>query len=112
MFKVSRALFLGAALSAGFAISNLGPQLALAQGITTGGLTGEVGDQAGAVLPKTTIVAINNATGAKVAQNSREDGGFSLLNLPAGTYTITFSSPGFADAVVKDVVVNVATRDL
>lgn len=112
MFKVSRALFLGAALSAGFVFFNLGPQHAYAQGITTGGLTGEVSDQAGAVLPKTAIIAVNNATGARVAQNSREDGGFSLLNLPAGTYTITFTSPGFADAVLKDVIVNVATRDL
>jgi len=83
-----------------------------AQGITTGGLTGEVIDQAGAVLPKTSIIAVNSATGAKVAQTSREDGGFSLLNLPAGTYTVTFSSPGFSDAVLKDVLVNVGTREL
>ena len=112
MFKVSRALFLGAAISAGFVLSNLGPQLASAQGITTGGLTGEVVDQASAVLPRTSITAVNTATGARVAQTSREDGGFSLFNLPAGTYTVTFSSPGFAEAVLKDVVVNVGTRDL
>jgi hypothetical protein len=112
MFKVSRALFLGAAISAGFVLSNLGTQSAAAQGITTGGLTGEAVDQAGAVLPKTSIVAINTATGARVAQNAREDGGFSLLNLPAGTYDITFSSAGFSDAVLKNVLVNVGTRDL
>jgi hypothetical protein len=112
MFKVSRALFLGAVISAGFVLSNLGTQSAAAQGITTGGLTGEAVDQAGAVLPKTSIVAINTATGARVAQNAREDGGFSLLNLPTGTYDITFTSAGFSDAVVKNVLVNVGTRDL
>ncbi|MBS1803856.1 MAG: TonB-dependent receptor [Acidobacteria bacterium] len=112
MSRMFRALFIGAVLGATFTVSNPGTRFAAAQGITTGGLTGEVGDQAGAVLPKTTITAVNSATGARVTQNSREDGGFSLLNLPAGYYTITFSSPGFADAVLKDVQVNVGTRDV
>ena len=99
MSKVSRALFLGVVLVTGFGFFNLVPQLASAQGITTGGLTGEVGDQAGAVLPRAAIIAVNDATGARVAQSSREDGGFSLLNLPAGPYTVTFSAPGFARAL-------------
>lgn len=87
-------------------------QTAFAQGITTGGLTGIAVDQQGAVVPNASIIATNVSTGAKMAQNTREDGGFSLLAMPTGTYNLTFSAPGFGDVVVKDVIVNVGTRDL
>ena len=87
-------------------------QTAYAQGITTGGLTGVAVDQQGAVVPQASIIATNVATGAKMAQNTREDGGFSLLAMPTGTYTLSFSAPGFADVVIKQVIVNVGSRDL
>lgn len=84
----------------------------LAQGITTGGLTGTTVDPTGASLPNAAIRALNLATGAEIVQRSREDGGFSLLDLPAGTYTLRFSTPGFADLEMREVVVNVGTHDL
>src|SRR5262249_42411265 len=93
-------------------LTTTGPQAAFAQGITTGGLSGSVTDASGAVLPNTSVVAVNVATGAKAAQNARQDGGFSLLGLPTGTYNLTFSAPGFADAEMKNVQVNVGNRDL
>jgi outer membrane receptor protein involved in Fe transport len=106
------ALLLGLTLNLGLAISVLAPPPAMAQGITTGGLIGEVSDQSGAVLPNARIIALNTATGARFEQGARSDGGFSLLNLPTGTYTLTFSAAGFADLVVKDITVQVAVRDL
>jgi hypothetical protein len=106
------ALFLGAILGAGFTISTLFPSSVAAQGITTGGLAGEVVDQTGAVLPNVGIVVVNIATGARSVQQTRSDGGFSLLNLPAGSYDITFSSTGFADLVMKSTQVTVGSRDL
>jgi hypothetical protein len=93
-------------------IGTPGTQTAFAQGITTGGLTGVAVDQQGAVVPQASIIATNVATGAKMAQNTREDGGFSLLAMPTGTYTLTFSAPGFADVIIKELTVNVGSRDL
>src|SRR4051794_12654678 len=106
------ALLLAFTLSFGLTASILAPLPASAQGITTGGLTGVTVDQTEAVIPNTRIVAVNVATGARVEQQARSDGGFSLLNLPAGAYTLTFSNPGFADMVLKDVQVTVGGRDL
>jgi hypothetical protein len=110
--KVSRILFLSGAIAAGCCLVTAGPQAAVAQGITTGALSGTVTDASGAVLPNTSVVALNVATGAKAAQNARQDGGFSLLSLPTGTYNLTFSAPGFADTEMKNVQVNVGNRDL
>ena len=110
--KLRRALILGAVLGLSFGTLTLVPHAAFGQGITTGGLTGTVVDQSDAVLPNTTIQAINAATGAKAVQSARSDGGFSLLNLPVGTYTLTFSASGFADTTLKDVAVSVGSRDI
>lgn len=110
--KHFRVLLLGLTLSLGLMTSLLAPRAALAQGITTGGLTGVTVDQTGAVLPNAKIVALNNATGARIEQQSRADGGFSVLNLQTGTYTVTFSLTGFSDGVLKDVRVEVGSRDL
>ena len=106
------ALLLGLTLSLGLTATILAPIPATAQGITTGGLTGVTVDQTEAVIPNTRILAVNVATGARLEQQARSDGGFSLLNLPAGTYTLTLSNPGFADLVLKDVQVTVGGRDL
>lgn len=103
---------LTAVLSIGFGLLSVVPQSAFAQGITTGGLTGVAVDQLGAVVPNASIVATNVVTGAKMTQSTREDGGFSLLAMPTGGYTITFSAPGFGDVIMKDVIVNVGARDL
>jgi hypothetical protein len=109
--KTLRAIFLGAGLGVGLAMTATAPYSGFAQGITTGGLFGQVIDPTGAVLPGASIVIVNDATGARSDQQSRADGGFSLLNLPIGHYTITFSHPGFADVVMKNVEVNVGSRN-
>lgn len=110
--KPLQAMILGASLSVGLATLTMAPPCAHAQGITTGGLIGETVDPTGAVLPSTGIVIVNDATGARTEQKSRGDGGFSLLNLPLGHYTLTFTSSGFANVVMKDVEVIVGVRNL
>jgi hypothetical protein len=39
--------------------------------------------------------ATNNATNEKTTQNSSSSGVFTLSPLNPGTYTVTFSAPGF-----------------
>lgn len=106
------ALLLGVAIGIGITANTVTPGTAYAQGITTGSLTGLTTDQTGAVLPNASIVVVNNATGARYLQKGRADGGFALLNLQVGTYTITFSVQGFADVVMKDIRIDVGARDL
>jgi Carboxypeptidase regulatory-like domain/TonB dependent receptor len=110
--KLRRTLVLGAVLGLGFGTFTVAPKAAFGQGITTGGLTGTVVDQSDAVLPNASIEAVNAATGAKVVQTSRQDGGFSVLNLQTGTYTLTFRAAGFGEAILKDVEVNVGPREI
>jgi len=110
--KIFRMLPLGAAIGFVFIFFASFPHLAVAQGITTGGLTGIVEDQTGAVLANATIQAVNVATGAKSTQRSRPDGGFSLLDLQTGTYKVTVSVTGFSDLEIRDVVVSVGPREL
>lgn len=105
-------LLLGLTLCFGLAAGTFMPPAASAQGITTGGLTGVAVDQTGAVLPNAKIIATNVATGAKIEQQARGDGGFSVLNLQTGSYNLVFSLPGFADVVLKGVRVEVGPRDL
>ena len=110
--KFLRSTILVASLCAAFAVTATAPHSAFAQGITTGGLFGQVTDPTGAVLPAASITIVNDATGARSEQQSRADGGFSLLNLPIGQYTITFSHSGFSDVVMKNVQVQVGSRSI
>src|SRR4051812_48625987 len=110
--RLLQAIVLGGSLCVGLVITAVAPHSASAQGITTGGLYGEAVDPTGAVLPDASIVVVNDATGARSEQKSRGDGGFSLLNLPIGHYTITFTMPGFAGTMLKNVAVEVGVRNL
>ncbi len=58
-------------------------------------ISGTVTDQSGAVLPGVEISALNVETGVKTPGLTNEVGNFTLVNVPIGTYKITFSLPGF-----------------
>jgi len=79
-----------------------------AQGGATGAITGTVQDRSGAVVPNAEVRVVDESTGI-LARTLKTDtsGSFSALLLPVGTYTLTISNPGFAEAILKDIVVRV-----
>lgn len=99
-------LMLAVSLSmiAGFVACIDSPRAA-AQGIITGGITGSVVDQTGAVIPNATITATNDSTGTSMQAKSNAEGIYLITNVPIGSYTVSFSATGFAPGRVNHVTV-------
>src|SRR6476659_4637772 len=81
--------------------------LAVAQG-PVGTLTGTVTDPAGSMVPGAAIVAKNVATGVEINTTTTNTGAYTLAYVPAGTYTIRVSAPGFRTATAENVILRVA----
>ncbi len=75
-------------LATRIAISLLAASLALAQ--NRGTLRGVVTDPTGAAVPNAAVTAKNSSTGFTQTAQSGQDGVYSLLYLPAGTYTLKY----------------------
>jgi hypothetical protein len=76
-----------------FAFVILAPAVALAQS----SITGVVRDSSGAILPGVTIEAASPALIERVRSTvSDADGQYRIVDLRAGTYSVTFSLPGFS----------------
>jgi hypothetical protein len=81
--------------------------LAFAQG--TASISGVVKDSAGGVIPGATVVVTNNTTGNTFEALTTSTGGFTVLALQAGTYTVTATLTGFKTAQSNNVRVNIGT---
>jgi hypothetical protein len=66
-------------------------------------INGKVVDAAGLPMPGTTVVVTEQATGFTRTVVTAETGGFTVPNLPPGTYTIAFQMTGFAEQKRRDV---------
>lgn len=88
-----------------------GSQLVVAQA-TTGTLRGTVVDPNGLVVPGTTVVAKNEATGVSTPTTTTGDNGtFLFTNLSPGTYSITASgAAGFKTKTVTEIPVRLGTE--
>jgi hypothetical protein len=62
---------------------------------TLGGITGEVTDATGGVIPKVQVTAIDEQTSLTRTARTNGTGVYAFVNLPIGTYTLTYSSEGF-----------------
>ena len=71
--------------------------------ITSGVIQGVVTDTSGAVVPGVTVEARNLGTNLSRTLVTEGDGRFVFLQLPSGTYTVTYSLPGFATLVQEDI---------
>jgi hypothetical protein len=60
-------------------------------------LFGTVFDPSGAAIPKAQVEAVDQATAARFATTSGDRGGYHLLGLPAGQYTVHAQAPLFGE---------------
>ncbi len=72
-----------------------------------GGISGQVADSTGAIIPGAKVVAQNRATGVKLSTVSTAAGIYSFVSLAPGTYDITVTASGFETIVTKNVKVSV-----
>jgi hypothetical protein len=87
----------------------MGAALLLAQQ-ETGGLTGQVTDQSGAVIANARVTVTNQGTGVAFAATTSADGFYSAPQLAPGFYSVSAESPGLSKAIRKDIEVRVADR--
>src|ERR1700728_1896948 len=80
-------------------------QEALAQGITTGSISGTVADTTGAVIAGASITATAKATNVSLKTTSTGDGSFSFKDVPIGTYSLIITESGFAGLTLNNIEV-------
>jgi len=93
------------AVAALFVVFGLAPSI-LAQGSSTGSISGVVVDADGGIIPGVDVAVRNMGTGETFATVSSDGGAFSVPSLITGTYTVTVSLQGFKTVILNDVVVN------
>src|SRR5437762_2547315 len=69
---------------------------AMAQSTTQGAITGTVKNPNNEVVAGATVSAKNNETNKEATDTSDNTGGFRIVNLDPGTYTVTVNASGFA----------------
>ncbi len=72
-----------------------------------GRIKGTVTDPAGAVIPKVTVTATNQATGVKFNTVTSQDGSYAFAQLPIGTYAVSVAAPGFQGFRAVGIVINI-----
>ncbi len=73
-------------------------------------ITGTVTDTSGAVLPGVEINAVNIGTGVKTPGLTNDVGSYALVNVPIGTYKVSFSLPGFKSLERTDFTVTTGQK--
>ncbi len=80
---------------------------ATAQSTTTGAINGTVTNPNKEVVAGAAVAAKNNGTNKEVTATTDDNGGFKVVNLDPGIYTVTVSSSGFAPFTNENIVVEV-----
>ena len=62
---------------------------------TLGGITGEVADASGGVIPNVTVTVVDEQTSLTRTTTTNGSGTYQFVNLPIGTYTLTYKAEGF-----------------
>ena len=91
-------------LASGLVLSFLFVASAYSQGSQTGGITGVVTDQKGAVVKGAAVDIISESTGESVRTATTDDEGrFGASLLPPGTYRLQVTASNFKKGVVSGV---------
>ncbi len=72
---------------------------------TLGGVTGTVEDSSGGAVANTTVTIVGDQTKLTRTQKTDETGGYTFVNLPIGSYTLTFSHEGFDTQNIPSILV-------
>jgi hypothetical protein len=72
---------------------------------TLGGITGTVTDSSGDALSDTTVTAVESQTQLTRTVTTNSTGAYSFVNLPIGSYTLTFAHDGFDSQKIPSIVV-------
>jgi hypothetical protein len=80
-----------------FALFTIAAISAAAQ-VTGGAVTGNVLDPNGAVVKGATVVLKDKSRGQEYTTTTTDAGNYQFPNVPTGTYTLTITAPGFANA--------------
>ena len=72
---------------------------------TLGGITGTVTDKTGSVLPDTVVTIVGDQTKLTRTLTANANGSYDFVNLPIGTYTLTFTHQGFQTQKVPSITV-------
>ncbi len=72
---------------------------------TLGGVTGAVSDRSGGVLPETEVTIVGDQTKLTRSQKTNTNGIYDFVNLPIGTYTLTFTHDGFETQRIPSITV-------
>jgi len=62
---------------------------------TLGGITGEVTDASGGVIPNVAVALVGEQTALTRTAKTNGSGVYAFVNLPIGTYTMTYTAEGF-----------------
>jgi hypothetical protein len=91
-------------LLAGFVLI-VASSVVFSQGIITGGISGNVVDQTGAVIPNAAVKVVSESTGAVFQVASNGEGAFLVTDVPLGSYTVSVSAKGFGTTAISHVKV-------
>ena len=72
---------------------------------TLGGITGTVTDSSGGAVDDTIISLVSDQTTLTRTQKTNDAGSYDFVNLPIGTYTLTFSHSGFQTIKIPSILI-------
>lgn len=86
----------------------LGVGTASAQSESSAGqIAGAITDSTGAAVPNATVTVTNKETGLTRTATTSDEGLYTIVLLPPGTYTISAQAGSFAETKLENVIVNV-----